>query len=105
MATVSRIDIIIGFFVRIVSLLQGSFAKQTYNFIDPSNQSHPVLTPDICVQKTQMNESDGKMLVKESLLQIIFPLLQLSFLCFNYLFSFTMIFPLLQLYFSLKMRT
>ena len=26
----------------IVSLLQGSFAKETYNFIDSTNQSHPI---------------------------------------------------------------
>ena len=25
-----------------MSLLQGSFAKETYNFIDPTNQSHPI---------------------------------------------------------------
>ena len=34
-ATVSRID-------QILSLLQGSFAKQTYSLIDPTNQSHPI---------------------------------------------------------------
>jgi len=42
-ATVSRIDKITGLFCRISSLLQGSFAKETYNFIDPTNQSHPIL--------------------------------------------------------------
>jgi len=41
-ATVSRIDKIIGLFCRILSLLLGSFAKETYNFIDPTNQSHPI---------------------------------------------------------------
>jgi len=41
-ATVSRIDKIIGLFCRISSLLQASFAKETYNFIDPTNQSHPI---------------------------------------------------------------
>ena len=40
-ATVSKIDKITGLFCRISSLLQGSFAKETYNFIDPTNQSHP----------------------------------------------------------------
>jgi len=30
---------------RISSLLQGSFAKETYNFIDPTNQSHPIRIP------------------------------------------------------------
>ena len=41
-ATVSRIDKIIGLFCRTASLLQGSFAKETYNFIDPINRSHSV---------------------------------------------------------------
>jgi len=41
-ATVSRIDKIIGLFCRMLSLLQGSFAKETYNSIDPTNQSHPI---------------------------------------------------------------
>jgi len=41
-ATVSRTDKIIGLFCRILSLLFGSFAKETYNFIDPANQSHPI---------------------------------------------------------------
>ena len=41
-ATVSRIEKIIGLFCRISSLLQGSFAKETYDFIDPTNRSHPI---------------------------------------------------------------
>jgi len=41
-ATVSRIDKITYLFCRILSLLRGSFAKETYNFIDPTNQSHPI---------------------------------------------------------------
>jgi len=41
-ATVSRIDTIIGLFCRILSLLLGSFAKETYNLIDAANQSHPI---------------------------------------------------------------
>ena len=36
----SRIDKIIGLLCRIWSLLQGSFAKETYNLIDPRAQSH-----------------------------------------------------------------
>jgi len=40
--TVSRIDSIIGLFCRILSLLLDSFAKETYNSIDPTNQSHPI---------------------------------------------------------------
>jgi len=42
-ATVSRIDQIIGLSCRILSLLSGSFPKETYHFIDPTNQSHPIL--------------------------------------------------------------
>ena len=41
-ATVSTIYKIISVFCRISSLLQGSFANETYNLIDPSNQSHPI---------------------------------------------------------------
>jgi len=47
-ATVSRIDKIIGLFCRILSLLLGSFAEETYNLIDPTNQSHPI--PRTCMQ-------------------------------------------------------
>jgi len=43
-ATVSRIDQIIGLFCRISSVLEGSFAKKTSNFIDPTNRSHPIHT-------------------------------------------------------------
>jgi len=42
LATVIRIDKVIGLFCRIVSLLQGSFAKETYDCIDPTNRSHPI---------------------------------------------------------------
>ena len=42
MATISRIDKIIGLFCRIASLLWGSFAKETYDFIDPTSISHPI---------------------------------------------------------------
>jgi len=41
-ATVSRIDKFIGLFCRISSLVQVSFAKETYNFIDPTDCSHPI---------------------------------------------------------------
>jgi len=41
-ATVSRVDKNIGLFCRISSLLYGSFAKETCNFIDSTNQSHPI---------------------------------------------------------------
>jgi len=42
-ATVSRIDKIIYLFCRILSLLYGSFAKEIYNFIDPTDRSHPIV--------------------------------------------------------------
>jgi len=38
----SRIDKITGLFFRIMSLLQGSFTKETYNLIVPTNQRHPI---------------------------------------------------------------
>jgi len=39
-ATISRINKMIGLFCRILALLKGSFAKETCNFIDPTKQSH-----------------------------------------------------------------
>jgi len=45
-ATVSRIDKIIGLFHRILSLLQDSFAKETYNLIDFADRSHPISSLD-----------------------------------------------------------
>jgi len=51
-ATVRRIDKIIGLSCRISSLVQGSFAKETYNLIDPTNRSHPMsvfLSPSIII--------------------------------------------------------
>jgi len=41
-ATISRLLQIIGLFCRISSLLQGFFAKETYNLKEPSNRSHPI---------------------------------------------------------------
>ena len=41
-ATVSRINKIIGLFGRILSLLYGSFAKETYDFIDPTDHGHTI---------------------------------------------------------------
>ena len=41
-ATISRLLKIIGLFCRIKSLAQGSFAKETYNFKEPTNRSHPI---------------------------------------------------------------
>jgi len=42
-ATISRLLKIIGLFCRISSLLQVSFAKETYNFKTPTTCSHPVV--------------------------------------------------------------
>ena len=41
-ATTSRLLKTVGLFCRISSLLQGSFAKETYNFKEPTNRSHPI---------------------------------------------------------------
>ena len=41
-ATISRLLEIIGLFCRISSLLYGSFAKETYDFQEPTNRSHPI---------------------------------------------------------------
>jgi len=41
-ATISRLLKILGLFCRISSLLQGSFAKDTYNFKAPADRSHPI---------------------------------------------------------------
>jgi len=56
-ATVSRIDKIIGLFCRILSLLQVSFAKETYNLIDPTDQSHPIAPNTYSVK---LNDSFAK---------------------------------------------
>jgi len=42
-ATSSRLLEMIGLVCRISSLLQGSFAKETNNFKEPTNRSHPIL--------------------------------------------------------------
>ena len=44
LATVNRLLKIISLFCRIPSLLQGSFAKETYNFKEPTNRSHPTVS-------------------------------------------------------------
>ena len=41
-ATISRLFKIIGLFCRILFLLQGSSAKETYDFKEPANRSHPI---------------------------------------------------------------
>jgi len=41
-AAVSRLLKIIGLFCRISTLLYGSFAKETFNFKEPTTRSHPI---------------------------------------------------------------
>jgi len=47
-ATISRLLTIIGLFCRISSLLYGSFAKETYNFKEPTTRSHLILSACSC---------------------------------------------------------
>ena len=42
-ATIIRLLKMTGLFCRILSLLQGSFAKETYNFKEHTNRSHPIV--------------------------------------------------------------
>ena len=45
-ATISKLLKIIGLFCRISSLLQGSFAKETYDFKEPTNHCHLIARRD-----------------------------------------------------------
>jgi len=47
-STISRLLKIIGLFCRISSLLYGSFAKETCNFKEPTNRSHPICRVTRC---------------------------------------------------------
>jgi len=51
-ATIRRLLKIIGLFCRISSLLLGSFAKETYNFKQTTNRSHPVCRVNDIVYST-----------------------------------------------------
>ena len=42
LATISRLLKIAGLFCRIQSLLQGSFAEETYNLKEPTNRDYPI---------------------------------------------------------------
>jgi len=42
-ATISKLLKVIGLFWRISSLLYGSFAKETYDFKEPTSRSHPIV--------------------------------------------------------------
>ena len=43
-ATISRLLKVIGIFCRIMSLLYGSFAKETHNIMELTNRSHPIMS-------------------------------------------------------------
>ena len=48
-ATVSRLLKITGLFCRISSLLQGSFAKETYIFQEHTDRSHPICASHLII--------------------------------------------------------
>ena len=51
-STISRLLTIIGLYCRIQSLLQGSFAKETFNLKEPTNHSHPIAcSSGLCVRQ------------------------------------------------------
>ena len=56
-ATISRLLKIIGLLCRICSLLYGSFAKETYNFKEPTNRIHIIVYICVytgCIQQKNM---------------------------------------------------
>jgi len=56
-ASISRLLKVIGLFCRIESVLQGSFAKETCNFKEPTNRSHPIYVRYTRVQSaTQLSD-------------------------------------------------
>jgi len=57
-ATISRLLKIIGLFCRISALLQGSFAKETYNFKEPTNRSHPISISTSLLSKAMDRQKD-----------------------------------------------
>ena len=61
---------IISLFCRILSILWGSFAKETYNFIDPTDRSHPIMQCRVGVN-VQLNDecSVEQLLIYRALLQ------------------------------------
>ena len=61
-ATTSRLLSMIGIFCRISSLYLGSFAKETYNFKEPTNHSHPTPSYMHCTlisEKYDVNVADS----------------------------------------------
>ena len=57
-ATISRLLKIMGLFCSISSLLQGSLAKETCNFKEPTDCSHPVPDIENSREKVQILKSD-----------------------------------------------
>ena len=49
-----------GLFFRISSLLQGSFAKETYNLIDPTDRSHPIGLGYVITHVKREGKGEGK---------------------------------------------
>jgi len=47
-ATINRLLKIVRLFGEYRSLLQGFFAKETYNFKEPTNCSHPIICCKMC---------------------------------------------------------
>ena len=59
LATISRLLKFIGLFCKILSLLQGFFAKQTYDFKEPTNRSHPISGGGNDDQTPSINDYEG----------------------------------------------
>ena len=55
-ATISRLLQITRLFCRISSLLQGSFAKETYSFKEPTHRCHPI---GVCVDFFHLDIQQG----------------------------------------------
>ena len=55
-AMISRLLKLIGLLCRIQSLLQGSFAKETYNVKEPTNRSHPIIVMSMRTNALQGGE-------------------------------------------------
>jgi len=57
-ATISGLLKIIGLFCKIQSFLQGSCAKETYNFKEPTNRSHPLCEQGVIFLVTPYTSKD-----------------------------------------------
>jgi len=68
-ALVSRIDKIIGLFCKRALLKRQYSAKETYNFVDPTDRSHPIsiyLREDV-MKKTYTSAKETYVLIKRDL--------------------------------------